>query len=206
MLQQLYSKIYSDLTTNTIDNLYKSDGYYVFRRKMHNSNQYYAYLKANNQSASTETLTLPALVKYALPPNSVLDSMEKSPRLTLGEGFRVDNWTDAIGEFYGVIGEGDLKPVSKKYKTKENTLIDILNKHAIPNTSDKYIYSIYIIEKLSKEPSKSCSLYCAHLTDITQKSSGLYSLKSTAYSTIIEPYTFTLESNKVTSEFGRHAK
>lgn len=166
MLQTIWDNLYPNVDHDKIKKFYK-DGYYVFKRKMHDSNKYYAYLKANKQVASTETLTYPAFPQYLLPPDSVISELEKSPKLTLIDGFRKDNWKDIIGDFVCNIDEIEIK--CKGYLTREEKLIKYLRTVDIGN-KDLYIYSMYIIEPLCNN-----TFYCFHVSDITKKHDGSYS-------------------------------
>jgi hypothetical protein len=147
MLQTIWANLYPNVDHDTIKKFYK-DGYYVFRRKMHDSNKYYAYLKANKQVASTETLTYPtypAFPQYLLPPDSVITELEKSPMLSLTDGFRKDNWNDIIGDFVCNIDDIEIK--CKGYLTREEKIIKYLRSI---DTEDKdlYIYLRYILMNL----------------------------------------------------------
>jgi hypothetical protein len=195
MLQTVWSNLYPDVNHNTIKNLYK-DGYYVFRRKMHDSNKYYAYLKANKQVSSTETLTYPAFPQYLLPPNSVITELEKSPMLTLTDEFRKDNWNEIIGNPFCNIDDIDIK--CKGYLTREEKLIKYL-RSIETGDKDLYIYSLYIIEPVNDN-----TFFCCHLSDITKKHDGSYSKKSSKYSISLNPYTVKFQDGCINSEFGKH--
>lgn len=98
---ELFKLLYKDdFSLENLENIYKNNGDYVFRRKKHNINQYYSYLNANGKSASSMTLISPSFPKYLLPPDDIINELEKSPRLSLIEGFRKNNWEEMIGEYY----------------------------------------------------------------------------------------------------------
>ena len=105
----IHTNLYGEITSEEIINFYSQYNecdYYVFKRKMHNGNNYHAYLKANGQSASEDTLSQPAFPTYLLPPESVIQEIEKSPKLRLElEGFRKNNWEDIIGSYVGNVDE-----------------------------------------------------------------------------------------------------
>lgn len=194
MLQIIWTNLYPNIEHDTIKKFYK-EGYYVFRRKMHDSNKYYAYLKANKQVASTDTLTYPAFPKYLLPPDSTITELEKSPKLTLTDGFRKDNWNDIMGDF--VCNIDDLEIKCKGYLTREEKLIKYLNS-IYPKDKDLYIYSIYIIEPMDNN-----TFYCCHISDITKKHDGSYSKKSSKYSISLHPYTVKIQDGLINSDFGK---
>ena len=199
----LFSLLYGcELSTiiNSIEKLYPKNGYYVFRRKKHNQGQYYSYLKANNNNnASITSLTCPAFPTFLLPPDNIIEQLEKSPKLSLDEGFRNLNWNEIIGEFYCCID--DIEFNSKKIRY--STYIDKLLYHLNSNNSkinDEYIYSIYLIEKLDN-----LKYYCGFLEDITQKNDKTYSKKMNTYTQLIEPYTVDYNmNNTIMSNYGKN--
>ena len=192
-IDNIFSLLYpnfQEILTN-IENIYTKDsGYYVFKRKKHDSTHYYAYLKANKGSANNESLTYPAFPKYLLPPKPIFDELNKSPKLSFDEGFRLSNWNDVIGDFYCDIEDIEVK--SKKYSTNVEKITKYLNEQKKNN--DEYIYSVYVIDKINKY-----KYYCCHLNEITQKMDGVYSVKSDKYTQNLQPYTveFNLENNNI---------
>ena len=180
-----------------IETLYPKDsGYYVFRRKKLDSHHYNTYLKANKGDANIETLTYPAFPKYLLPPKTIFEELEKSPKLSLKDGFRKYNWNDVIGEYIGDVK--NLVVNTNKYLTSIEKVIRYLNLQH--NKNDMYIYSIYLIDKI-------CELkyFCCHIGDITQKKDNSYSLKSDKYTQNLQPYTFQFNiiDNNIISEYGK---
>ncbi len=201
--QELFSLLYNanDCTKEQIENMYPKNGYYVFRRKKHDTNHYNAYLKANNNNASTLSLTCPAFPKYLLPPDNIIGELEKSPKLNLEEGFRKSNWNDLVGDFYCIIDDIDIDTTgNKKYLTYVDKFLLFMN-NKNNNKSDEYIYSIYIIEKIDN-----LKYFCCFMTDITQKTDKKYSLKKDIYIQPIQPYTvtFSAEDKKILSLFGKN--
>lgn len=189
-----------------IEKLYPKNTYYVFRRKKHDVHKYNSYLKTNNintSEISMESLTYPAFPTYLLPPDSIIKQLQKSPKLSLDDGFRKSNWNDAIGEFYCCVDDIEFK--NKKNMTKTMTysekLICHLNSNNNSKTIDNYIYSIYFIEKLDN-----LKYYCCFLEDITQKNDKTYSKKNDAYTQSIQYYTVELNKNNINdimSNFGK---
>lgn len=59
-----------------------------------------------------------ATLTYLLPPNSIIEEIEKSPKLQLSEGFRVNNWKDVMGEFYCNMKDIDIQISSDEAKLK----------------------------------------------------------------------------------------
>jgi len=194
MMQTIWSNLYAGANDDTIKNLYNKNGCYVFKRKMHDSGKYYAYLKANGQSASKETLTYPAFPKYLLPPNAIIEEIEKSPKLTLKEGFRKENWEEIVGNF--VCNLDDIEVKSKKCLTSEEKLLKYLANNNSKDP-DLYIYSIFVINLINET-----TIYCAHLLDITKKHNGSYSKKSSQYSSQLLPYITKFKNGLINSEFG----
>ena len=194
MLQTIWLNNYTDFNIDALKNIYGDTGYYVFRRKMHNSAKYHAYLKANTHKASIETLTMPAFPTYLLPPTSIIEEIEKSPKLNNIDKNNFINWNDAIGEFYC-----NMKNIvfdNKKYLTNKEKLLKHLNTNK--KNTDEYIYSMYIIDKLDNT-----TFFCSHIIDITMKKDRTYSEKSSMYSQNIAPYTVKIENGLINSEFGR---
>lgn len=174
---------------NNIQKLYLDSGDFVFRRKKHNNNQYASYLKANGGVASRNTLTTPAFPTYLLPPDNIINELEKSPRLTIKiEGFRKSNWSEIIGEFYCKIDdiEEEINPKKKNRLGTKEKLINYLA-HKNYDKSDEYIYSIYTIV-VNKDNPNEIKFICSHLYDITQKSKNNYSVKSDSYTQNIQSY------------------
>lgn len=195
-----YDSIWTNLYPNTnfteVNKLYCKDGHYVFKRKKHNTNQFYSFQTANKQSASETSITRPAFPKYLLPPTDILESLSKSPKLIQDQcsGFRFDNWHGVIGEY--VCRIEDLNIVSKKNKTPN--YVGIFEKYLndnFKNTDDEYIYSIYQII-ISNERFK-----CYHLTDITQKMSSGFSKKSDKYISSVDNYYVDIKDNKISSDY-----
>ena len=204
LLNFIHTNLYGEITSQEIINFYSQNNdcdYYVFKRKMHNGNNYHAYLKANGQSASEDTLSQPAFPTYLLPPESVIQEIEKSPKLRLElEGFRKNNWEDIIGSYVGNVDEICSK--TKKNKASAQTkVINMLNGlrqgASLTKKTDEYIYSLYLIQKKSET-----DFYCCHMADITQKPNGAYSQKSPLYFKNLPPYTVKIENNTIQSEFG----
>jgi hypothetical protein len=203
MFEIVWSNIYSHITPDKIKELYCDGENFVFRRKKHSSHLYFAYKKSNGGSTSQESLTYPAFPTFLLPPDDILIELEKSPKLSIKNGFRIMNWTDLLGEFYCnldklTIDIPDNASKSVKRKLATLTVPEKLIKHlsATETKDDEYIYSIYYIQKKSDN-----SYSCYHLSDITQKYTGEYSEKLKKYTVNINPYTFTFENGLVTSKY-----
>jgi len=162
---QIFQGLYKNIPIDQINQMYKTSGYYVFRRKKHDGHKYRAYLNANKGSAENESLTMPAFPTYLLPPESILETMSKSPKLSFRDGFRESNWNDMIGKFFCKYSE--LSIPNQNNLTRNKILIKHLNSLKIKN--DDYIYSIYYIENRGEGV-----FYCCHFEDITQKNSVAY--------------------------------
>lgn len=204
LLYPNYQKILLELET-----IYSKDlGYYVFKRKKLDSQHYNAYLKANKGISTIQSLTFPAFPKYLLPPKTILYELNKSPKLSLNEGFRPLNWNDVIGDYFCDIENIEVK--SKKYLSETNKLLKFLNTCAYNDNLinkdknykyDEYVYSLYKIEKIDK-----LKFHCSHIVDITQKNDKTYSLKSDNYTQYLQPYTiqFIPDNNSIYSEYEKY--
>lgn len=173
-----YNKILDDL-----ENLYpKNSGYYVFKRKKHDAKYFQLCVNDNKENNNIETLTLPAFPKYLLPPNILLEKIDKN---------------NFIGEYFCDIDNISVKR-TKNCATHVEKLIKYLNVNGYK--SDPYIYSVYIIEKINKY-----KYFCAHLNDITQKKDNTYSIKSDRYTQTLQCYTVQFDNNNniVNSEYGK---
>lgn len=197
--QILFSSLYEEIKkekdlVNQLNKLYPNDGYYVFRRKKHDQIHYDAYLKANNKNASVASLTLPAFPTYLLAPDNILNTLEKSPKLTLIDGFRKSNWNDVMGDFFCTLD--DIEITTKKY-TVDKKLLHYLNKN-FSSTIDEYIYSIYFIKKIDI-----FKYQCCFIADITQKNDKTFSLKNQEYTQLLQPYTVIFSKDlTILSSFG----
>lgn len=187
MLQEIWKNLYEQVSIEDINKLYTKTGCYVFKRPMHEPSQYYSYLRANKQLSTAVTVSSPAFPTWLLPPNLIIEQLEKSPKLTLKENFRKDNWQSIIGEFECFLD--DLN-VNKKQLSDEHKLINYLTQTKGIINKDNNIYSIWYIEKISNT-----KFYCCHLKDITQKLNGNYSKKSDQYSQYIQCYTASIEKS-----------
>lgn len=133
-----------------------------------------------------------ATLTYLLPPNSIIEEIEKSPKLQLSEGFRVNNWKDVMGEFYCNMKDIDIQISSDEAKLKKH--LNSLNTNKV---KDNYIYSLFRIDKINDT-----TFYCCHYYDITMKHDGVYSRKSSQCSTCIQPYTVKIQNRNIISQFG----
>src|SRR5690606_31904959 len=144
-----------------------------------------------------------AFPKYLLPPKTILYELNKSPKLSFNEGFRLLNWNDAIGYYFCDIENIEVK--TKKYLSETDKLLKFLNTCAYNdnitnknNKYDEYIYSLYKIEKIG-----GLKFRCSHIVDITQKNDKTYTLKSDDYTQCLQPYIvqFIPDNNSVYSEY-----
>lgn len=195
MLNIVYSNLYKNITQEEINNFYKNSSYYVFRRKMHNVNQF------DVKNINKESLIQPAFPKFLLPPNEILVEIAKLPKISSNKLFPLDNWNKIIGEF--VCDISDLRELisdqrKKRNITNQDLLIKYLNKKGNENKDkDNYIYSIYAIDKESNN-----KYICIHMQDFTQKNiNGGYTSKSSTYSSFLRPYTVKFEDGKIISEY-----
>ena len=93
MINLVFSNLYGNISQEHINEIYKNNSYYVFKRKMHTANQF------DVKNINKESLIQPAFPTFLLPPNEILVEMEKLPNLSSSDGFRHDNWSKIIGEF-----------------------------------------------------------------------------------------------------------
>lgn len=201
MLSTVFSNIYPSVTLDNINALYSGGEHFVFRRKKHSSHLYVAYSKAHDGATSQESLTYPAFPTFFLPPEDVLVELEKSPKLSLKDGFREKNWLDMLGEFYCnldalviPVPEGASKTLKRKLNALTRTEKLLVHLNQLGAKDDEYVYSIYYIQKKTDN-----SYHCYHLTDITQKYTGEYSEKSKKYIVYVEPYVVTFADGAITS-------
>lgn len=208
MLQLIHNNLYnSDKLAENILSLYENcenGEYYVFKRKMNDSGKYNAYLKTNG-GIEKNSITLPALPKFLLPPEEIINLMEQSPKLNLKEGLtttRINNWKDVIGDFFVKINDIEINDVqtnkSKGYLSYEDKFLKFMNNNSYgKKILDPFIYSIYLIKKTNT------NVYsCVHLIDITMKQDFTYNEKSSQYSQKLRPYVVTInDNNEISSMF-----
>lgn len=186
----IHNYLYPNFEENlsNINKIYKNTGEYIFRRKKHNTNQFYSYLKANGGVSSKLTLTCPAIPIYLLPPDNIINELEKSPKLSLKDGFRTKNWNEILGEFYCEIN--DIKINTKnKNNTRSKLLRHLEEKN---NNTDEYIYSCYNIT-INKDNSNEIIFTCRHKFDITKKSGNTYSTKTKEFTSELPIYKVSLD-------------
>lgn len=197
---QVSKAMWGKTKMKTMTKFYPKDGIYVFSRDMHSGNQYYAYQKANKGKESSESVTLPAFPTYLFPPEDVIRKMEVSPKLTLKtHGIRVDNWKSIYGEYVCCDKDFDKYEVTLTRKersgywrsvddvTIEKKLIEYLKE----NGKERKVYSFYDIKRLTNKKGKVTMFEVKYIGDITKKYNGIWSKKSSYYSSSISRYYFT---------------
>jgi hypothetical protein len=195
----IYGLLYPnfDEMLQQMSDMYQKNGMYVFKRKKHTSNQYNSYLNANSKNASKLTLTCPAIPTYLLPPDDIINELEKSPKLSLKDGVRLHNWNEALGEFYC-----EMSQISRNKKGVKSALFRHLEDKN-KNKLDNYIYSCYHIS-INKDDLNETVFTVSHMFDVTQKNANSYGLKSGDYTSTISTYkvVFDAMQSHVRSYYG----